>query len=195
MNLRTAKIVSLVVTVIGAGVVWQNSTFRALGDQRGYAPEQPVAFSHKTHAGDNRINCLYCHSSADKSKVAGIPTASTCMNCHTQIKKDSPEVQRIARAAAENRPVEWVKVNDLPDHVVFNHSRHVTAGVSCRQCHGAVETMDVVEQADSFTMGNCVSCHRTHREVTLDAAGRPQIAKERTRAMLQASTDCAVCHH
>jgi hypothetical protein len=195
MNLRIAKIVSLVVTLIGAAFMWQNSTFRALGDQRGYAPEQPVNFSHKVHAGDNKINCLYCHTAADKSKVAGVPSPSLCMNCHAQIRKDSPEVQKVARAAAENRPVEWVKVNDLPDHVVFNHSRHVTAGLSCQKCHGAVETMDVVEQADSFTMGTCVSCHRTHREVTLDAEGRPQIAREKSKGLLKASTDCAVCHH
>lgn len=195
MNLRIATIVSLVVTAMGIAVVWQNSTFRALGDQRGYAPAQPVNFSHKVHAGDNKISCLYCHSAADKSKVAGIPAAAQCMNCHTQIRRDSPEVQKVARALAENRPVEWVKVNDLPDHVVFNHSRHVTAGVSCQKCHGPVETMDRVEQADSFTMGTCIACHRTHREVTLDAEGRPQIAREKSPALLKASTDCAVCHH
>ena len=195
MNLRIAKIVSVVVTVIGVAFMWQNSAFRALGDQRGYAPVQPFNFSHKVHAGDNKVNCLYCHNAADKSRVAGVPSASLCMNCHTQVRKDTPEIQRLARAAAEGRPIEWVKVNDLPDHVVFNHSRHVTAGLTCQKCHGAVETMDVVEQADSFTMGTCVSCHRTHREVTLDAEGRPQIAREKTKGLLKASTDCAVCHH
>jgi hypothetical protein len=195
MNLRTAKIISLLVTIIGVLLVWQNSTFRALSDQRGYAPAQPINFSHKLHAGDNKINCLYCHSSADKSKVAGIPSASLCMNCHTQILKDSPEVQKIARALAENRPIEWVKVNDLPDHVAFNHSRHVMSGIACQKCHGPVETMDVVAQADSFSMGSCVSCHRSHREVTLDETGRPMVSKEATPKRLMASTDCSICHH
>jgi hypothetical protein len=195
MSLRTAKITSLLGTIIGAIVLWQGSTFSSLGNQQGYEPVQPINFSHKLHAGDNQIACLYCHTGADKSKVAGIPAASTCMNCHRRILKDSPEIQKIARALEENKPIEWVKVNDLPDHAVFNHSRHVVAGLQCQQCHGAVETMDRVSQADPLLMGNCVACHRTHREVTLDEAGRPVVTKEATAKKLMASTDCSVCHH
>jgi hypothetical protein len=195
MSLRTAKIISLLVTLIGVAVVWQGSSFRGLGNQQGYQPQQPINFSHKVHAGDNQIQCLYCHSSADKSSVAGIPAASTCMNCHTKILKDSPEIQKIAAALAQNKPVEWVKVNDLPDHVTFDHSRHVTAGLKCQLCHGPVETMDRVEQFDPLSMGMCVGCHRTHREVTLDENGRPTVTKEVTPKRLMASTDCSVCHH
>jgi len=195
MSLRTAKMISLLVTLIGVAVAWQGSIFRGLGNQQGYQPAQPINFSHKVHAGDNQIQCLYCHSSADKSAVAGIPAASTCMNCHTKILKDSPEIQKIATALAQNKPIEWVKVNDLPDHVSFNHSRHVTAGLKCQQCHGPVETMDRVEQFDALSMGMCVSCHRTHREVTLDVNGRPTVTKETTPKKLMASTDCSVCHH
>ena len=195
MSLRTATIVSLIVTLIGVAVVYQGSNFRGLGNQQGYQPAQPINFSHKAHAGDNQIQCLYCHSWADKSKVAGIPAASTCMNCHTKILPNSPEIQKIAMALAQNHPIEWVKVNDLPDHVAFNHSRHVTAGVKCQTCHGAVETMDRVEQFDALSMGMCVACHRTHREVTLDENGRPTVTKETTPKRLMASTDCSVCHH
>lgn len=195
MSLRTAKIISLLVTLIGVAVVWQGSNFRGLGNQQGYQPPQPINFSHKVHAGDNQIQCLYCHSSADKSKAAGIPAASTCMNCHTKILKDSAEIQKIAAALAQNQPIEWVKVNDLPDHVAFNHSRHVTAGVKCQLCHGPVETMDRVEQFDTLSMGMCVGCHRTHREVTLDENGRATVTKEVTPKRLMASTDCSVCHH
>jgi hypothetical protein len=195
MSLRTAKIVSLLVTLTGAIVLWQGSTFSSLGNQQGYEPVQPINFSHKQHAGDNQIACLYCHSGADKSKVAGIPAASTCMNCHQRILKDSPEIQKVARAVDENRPIEWVKVNDLPDHAVFNHSRHVVAGLKCQQCHGPVETMDRISQFDTLQMGSCVSCHRSHREVTLDEAGRPMITQEATAKKLMASTDCSVCHH
>jgi hypothetical protein len=195
MSLRTATIVSLLVTLIGVAVVWQGSNFRGLGNQQGYQPGQPINFSHKVHAGDNQIQCLYCHSSADKSKVAGIPAAGTCMNCHTKILPDSPEIQKVTMALAQNKPIEWVKVNDLPDHVAFNHSRHVTAGVKCQTCHGAVETMDRVEQFDALSMGMCVACHRTHREVTLDENGRPTVTKETTSKRLMASTDCSVCHH
>jgi len=195
MSLRTAKIISLLVTLIGVAVVWQGSNFRGLGNQQGYQPVQPINFSHKVHAGDNQIQCLYCHSSADKSKVAGIPAASTCMNCHTKILPNSPEIQKIAMALAQNQPIEWVKVNDLPDHVAFNHSRHVTAGVKCQLCHGPVQTMDRVEQFDIPSMGMCVGCHRTHREVTLDENGRATVTKEVTPKRLMASTDCSVCHH
>jgi cytochrome c7-like protein len=195
MSLRTAKIISLLVTVMGLGVVWQGSIFRGLGNQQGYQPVQPINFSHKVHAGDNQIQCLYCHSSADKSAVAGIPSATTCMNCHKQVLKDSPEIQKIVTALQQNRPIEWIKINDLPDHVRFNHSRHVTAGLKCQLCHGPVETEDRVSQADALSMGMCVTCHRTHREVTLDENGRPHVAKEATPKRLMASTDCSVCHH
>lgn len=195
MSLRTAKIISFLVTLTGLAVVWQGANFRGLGNQQGYQPAQPINFSHKIHAGDNQIQCLYCHSAADKSKVAGIPAATTCMNCHTKILKDSPEILKITRALAQNQPIEWVKVNDLPDHVAFNHSRHVTAGLKCQQCHGPVETMDRVQQFDGLTMGMCVGCHRTHREVTLDENGRPTVTKETTPKKLMASTDCSVCHH
>ena len=195
MSFRTLKIISILITVTGIVVIWQNGTFRQLGDQSGYEPIQPVNFSHKIHAGDNKINCLYCHSSADKSRVAGIPTAASCMNCHSKIKPDSPEIQKIANAIEKNKPVEWIKVNDVPDHVVFNHSRHLSAGIDCGNCHGPVETMERVSQFSTFTMGFCISCHRTHRQVALGPGGRPQITAEKTAQNLMASTDCAICHH
>jgi cytochrome c7-like protein/class III cytochrome C family protein len=195
MSLKTATILSLLVTVIGAAVFLQGASFRWFGNQQGYAPVQPIQFSHKVHAGDNQISCLYCHSSAEKSKVAGIPAVAVCMNCHSQIRKDSPEVQKIAQSLAEVKPIAWVKVHSLPKHAVFNHSRHVSAGFQCQQCHGEVEKMERVTQATTLLMGMCVGCHRTHRSVTMDAAGRPVISEELAQARLQASTDCAVCHH
>jgi hypothetical protein len=195
MGLRIAAVISILITVIGAAVVLQGSTFRFIGNQQGYEPVQPINFSHKLHAGMNQIPCLYCHSAADKSSVAGIPSASTCMNCHSQIRKDSPEIKKITSALANNKPIQWVRVYDLPDHVRFNHSRHVVAGIACQTCHGPVQTMERVYQFNAFTMGTCVGCHRTHREVTLDAQGKPQIARENTPAKLMASTDCSVCHH
>jgi hypothetical protein len=117
------------------------------------------------------------------------------MNCHSQIRKDSPEVQKVATALAENRPIEWVRVHRLPDHAYFEHSRHISAGIKCQQCHGPVETMDRVSQFETLSMGMCVSCHRTHREVTLDESGKPIISREATPKRLMASTDCSVCHH
>ena len=195
MSLRTAKIISLLVTVTGAVALWQGSTFSWLGNQQGYEPVQPINFSHKVHAGDYQIACIYCHSAAEKSKVAGIPAASTCMNCHSQILKDSPEIQKISQALANNKPIEWVRIHRLPDHAAFDHSRHVSAGIKCQQCHGPVETMERVRQFETLSMGMCVTCHRTHREVTLDENGKPVITSEATPKRLMASTDCSVCHH
>jgi hypothetical protein len=195
MSLTTAKIVSLVVTIVGAVVLIEGAEFSWLGNQQGYEPAQPITFSHRVHAGDNQIACLYCHSAAERSRVAGIPAASTCMNCHSQILKDSPEVQKIARALADKRPIQWTLVHNLPDHAVFNHSRHVSAGIKCQQCHGPVETMERVSQFETLSMGMCVGCHRTHREVALDETGKPVIASEETPKRLMASTDCSVCHH
>lgn len=195
MHLRTVKIISLIITVIGVTAAMQGSTFSWLGNQQDYTPVQPINFSHRVHAGDNQIACLYCHASAEKSKVAGVPAASICLNCHSQIRKDSPEIQKITQAMAENKPIAWVKVHDLPDHVAFNHSRHVAAGVKCQQCHGPVETMDRITQIETLSMGMCVGCHRTHRVVTLDATGHPTVSQEQAQTRLQASTDCSVCHH
>src|SRR5262252_10612315 len=151
MSLRTVRIISLLVTVLGGLALMQGSTFTWLGNQQGYEPVQPINFSHKLHAGDNQINCLYCHSSAERSAVAGIPAASTCMNCHSQVKKDSPEIQKISQALASNTPIEWIRVHRLPDHAKFDHSRHVAAGVKCQQCHGAIETMYRVSQFETLS--------------------------------------------
>ena len=109
--------------------------------------------------------------------------------------KDSPEISKNSARPSQNKPIEWIKVNDLPDHVAFNHSRHVTAGLRCQSCHGPIETEDRVSQADTLSMGMCVTCHRTHREVTLDENGRAIVSKEATPKRLMASTDCSVCHH
>ena len=195
MSFRTAAIISVLVTAIGAIILVQGATFRWPGNQQGYVPVQPINFSHKLHAGDNQVPCLYCHYGAERSAVAGVPAASVCMNCHSQIRKDSMEIKKISSALAQNRPIEWVKIHNLPNHVRFNHSRHVVAGIKCQQCHGPVETMERVEQFETLSMGMCVSCHRTHREVTLDESGKPIVARESTPKRLMASTDCSVCHH
>jgi hypothetical protein len=150
----------------------------ALGSQQGYAPEQPVAYSHALHAGELQLDCQYCHFGASQSRHAGIPPAQVCMNCHTQAKKDSPEVKKVAEAVAENRPIRWVKVHRLPDHAFFSHQSHVAGGgLACQECHGPVETMVRVEQVEPMTMGWCLDCHR---------AKAPRVAA--------ATTDCAGCH-
>ncbi len=159
-----------------------------IGVEQNYQPEQPIAFSHALHAGENQIDCNYCHSSARHSKHSGIPSANVCMNCHmyvdgTEIKDDagnlkydgerSPEISKIYAAIGwdaeerqyiedyEQQPIKWVRIHNLPDLAYFNHSQHVNAGqLECQECHGPVETMEEMYQYSELTMGWCINCHR-----------------------------------
>jgi hypothetical protein len=150
-------------------------------------PEQPIFYSHKVHAGINQINCLYCHSSAEKSKHAMIPSENVCMNCHKAISEytgpdlftaegkkvnGTAEIQKLydhvgwdpaaGKYTKPGQPIEWTKIHNLPDHVYFNHSQHVKAGqVQCQTCHGEIQNMDEVHQFADLSMGWCVNCHRT----------------------------------
>jgi mono/diheme cytochrome c family protein len=132
-----------------------------VGLTQGYQPTQPIAFSHKLHAGENQINCAYCHTSVYKSKSANIPSANICMNCHSQIKTESPEIKKIYRAIERKQPIQWVRVHNLPDLAYFNHSQHTqVGGIECQTCHGPIQNMEVVYQYSALTMGWCINCHR-----------------------------------
>lgn len=140
-----------------------------IGIHQGYAPKQPIQYSHKLHAGQYQIDCNYCHTGVNKGKSANIPSANICMNCHNAIKQSSPEIQKIYRAIEKNQPIEWVRVHNLPDFAYFNHAQHVNVGgLQCQQCHGEIETMEVVQQRSSLTMGWCIDCHR---ETNVNAKG------------------------
>jgi len=175
---RPGLVVVIVVLIFVGGVkdTWEN-VFDKVGAAQGYQPTQPIAFSHKIHAGEQKIDCNYCHSGARHSKTSGIPSANVCMNCHTYINEGTQtgttEISKIyeaigydpeTRAYKENyeaKPIEWVKIHNLPDLVYFNHAQHVTAGKQeCKTCHGPIEEMDVVEQFAPLTMGWCIECHR-----------------------------------
>jgi len=127
----------------------------------GYTPEQPVKFSHKLHAGSMQIDCKYCHSSADKSRSAGVPSVDVCMNCHSLARKDKPEIIKLTGYFEKNIPLEWKRIHKVPQFVYFNHSSHVNKKIDCINCHGDVKQMEVVGQTNSFTMGACLTCHRT----------------------------------
>lgn len=132
-----------------------------IGVHQGYAPKQPIKFSHKLHAGEMKINCAYCHTGVYKGKQAGIPAANICMNCHNAIKTGSPEIQKIYAAIENNKPVEWVRVHNLPDLAYFNHAQHTNVGgLDCTNCHGDINKMEVVQQRSTLTMGWCIDCHR-----------------------------------
>ncbi len=149
----------LVVAVLGAGAWAFFDSFSNIG----YAPTQPIPFSHKVHAGVNKIPCLYCHSSAERSRHATVPAGNVCMNCHIVVATDKPNVQKLASLYQAGQVVPWVRVHRLPDHVYFPHKWHVAKGIACQQCHGAVETMDVVKQVQPLKMGWCITCHRQNK--------------------------------
>jgi cytochrome c2 len=137
----------------------------SIGVQQGYAPKQPIAFSHKIHAGQYEIDCKYCHIGVMKGKNATIPSVNICMNCHNQIKSGTNtgegEIGKIVSAFNNNKPIEWVRIHNLPDLAYFNHAQHVNVGgIECQTCHGPVQEMDVVRQYSLLTMGWCIDCHR-----------------------------------
>ncbi|MFM7232496.1 MAG: cytochrome c3 family protein [bacterium] len=167
----------IVCALVTASVALSQSFGVKLGATKG--PQQPIEFSHRIHAGVNQMDCLYCHSSAANSPWANIPAVSQCMGCHTVVATDKPEIVKLTDYWTRGEQVPWVKVHKVPDHVRFNHKRHVRAGIECQTCHGPVETMDRVYQYSSLKMGWCVTCHRQN----LDNPTHP------------ASMDCLVCHH
>jgi hypothetical protein len=126
----------------------------------GYAPEQPVPFSHKLHVSEIGLDCQYCHTSVFDSRYANIPATETCMNCHVQIATDSDALEPVRDSWESGMPIEWIKVHNLPDYAYFNHSVHVNVGVGCESCHGRVDRMDVVFQAEPLSMSWCLDCHR-----------------------------------
>ena len=131
----------------------------------GYQPQQPIPFSHKIHVDQVGLDCRYCHSFVDVSGHSNVPTSSTCWNCHQHVQKESPKLQPLRdrfnpKHPDFGRPIEWVRVHKSPDFVYFNHSAHVNRGVSCTSCHGQVDQMEVVYQAQNHSMGWCLECHR-----------------------------------
>jgi len=140
----------------------------AIGRSLDYSPMQPIKFSHAVHAGQNATECIYCHSSAPYSKTAGIPPVNVCMNCHLIVRKGTRsgtfEISKVIASYENQKPIEWIKVHNLPDHVFFSHAQHVTAGkVDCAECHGDVKKMNVIRQVSDLSMGWCIDCHRTKK--------------------------------
>ncbi len=177
--------------------------FMQVGIDQGYAPIQPIHYSHKIHAGDNQIECKYCHSSARVSKHSGIPSLNVCMNCHKSISEVAEatatadyskefydgEIQKLYKAVGwdadsqsytgETEPVKWVRIHNLPDFAYFNHSQHVSvAGVECQTCHGPVEEMEIMYQHAPLTMGWCINCHRETNVKVADNEYYEKIHKE-----------------
>ena len=172
----------------------------------GYAPEQPVPYSHALHAGEMGIDCRYCHTGVESGARATIPPTATCMNCHKSVRTESHKLDIVRRSAETGQPIPWVKVHDLPDFVYFNHAGHIQSGVGCVSCHGRIDRMEVVQQVEPLTMGWCLGCHRDpdpHLRpkefvTAMDwvPAEDPIKLGKRLRAEhgIAPSTDCVTCH-
>jgi len=171
----------------------------------GYAPVQPVPYSHALHAGELGIDCRYCHVNVETAAHALVPPTQTCMNCHARVAPQSTKLLLVQESAATGKAIPWVRVHDLPDYVYFNHSAHVARGVGCVSCHGRVDRMERVTQVERLSMGWCLECHRnpephlrpqdaiTKMDWTPgnDPSVGARIAKQNN---IQPSTDCSTCH-
>jgi hypothetical protein len=175
----------------------------------GYAPVQPVPYDHSLHAGQLGIDCRYCHSNVDQSGFANIPTAQTCMNCHKQVKPQSPLLAVVRASFESSEPVPWVQVHKAPDYVYFNHAVHVNRGIGCVECHGQINEMQVVTHAKSLSMDFCLTCHRDPQDYlrapadvynlaapTLAAQGRLAEANRLIRDdwKIRPPQSCSGCH-
>jgi hypothetical protein len=161
------RIIHIVILVVGIGVHGSFAHQEAVrvGRTQGYAPDQPIKFSHQIHAGENEIDCRYCHFTADFSLSGGIPSNNVCLNCHGVIRTGTLsgnfEINKIHRAEKLGQAIRWVRIHKLPDHSFFSHAQHVNvAGLDCSECHGAVEEMHIVRQVEDLSMGWCINCHR-----------------------------------
>jgi cytochrome c2 len=194
-NKSYITLLTLILFVIGGYFTVKGAI--GLGRNRDYQPEQPIYYSHKVHAGTNQISCLYCHGPALEGKQANIPSVNTCMNCHMTINEytgekiyrengkevdGTAEIQKLYTYADwdpakkqygnKGKPVEWIRIHNLPDHVYFNHSQHTVAGkVQCQTCHGNIQKMGEVKQFAELSMGWCVNCHRETKVDFIDSAG------------------------
>lgn len=203
--LASKRFVALVVLV---GFVWWISATtvkaRSVGLHKGYQPVQPIAFSHKTHAGEYKIACQYCHTGVERGKSATIPSTNICMNCHTYIQEGSKygtkEIGKILASYESGKPIEWVRIHNLPDLVYFNHAQHVkVGGIACQTCHGPVEEMEEVYQYSDLSMGWCINCHR---QTKVDLTKNPyyerlhQQLKEKEVTVEQlGGLECSKCHY
>ena len=174
--------------------------------EAGYMPQQPVPYSHATHAGKLGMDCRYCHNTVERTGFAAVPATQTCMNCHTQIHRDSPKLEKVKQSYETGMPIEWVKVHKLADYAYFNHSAHINRGVGCVECHGRVDQMEEVYRVAPLSMGWCLECHRNAEDHVRPPAEVFNLAKptsdwtkdERLGLIrkydIHPSENCSTCH-
>jgi hypothetical protein len=191
------------ILTIGAIWYWFSPKFTDVG----YAPEQPVPYSHRLHVDELGMDCQYCHSYVGEAAHSNVPSTQTCMNCHTQIRPESLKLLPVRESWATDDPVPWIKVHHLGDYAQFNHSVHVNVGVGCETCHGRVDQMEVVFQAEPLSMGWCLECHRAPEaslrppsEVTTMGYEPPDNQEELNLERIEVEgiyppVDCSGCHY
>lgn len=174
----------------------------------GAAAIQPIPFSHKHHAGDDGIDCRYCHTTVEKSRTAGLPSTEICLTCHSQLFRDASLLAPLRESLASGRTIAWKRLHDLPDFVYFDHSIHVHKGVACGECHGPVEQMPLTWREAPLEMQWCLECHRSpeehlhpaaevfsgSRQTSLDPGQRQALARSLHLADTRRLTDCSTCH-
>lgn len=211
-SMNTISKVSIVgVVLLGLGsIVVLTTLFRSSFAIRVNDPiEQPIPFSHKHHVVDDGIDCRYCHQSVETSSLADLPPTETCMTCHSQIWNQSPVLEPVRVSFQTGQPIQWNRVNDLPDYVYFNHSIHIAKGVGCETCHGRVDQMPLTWKANTLYMEWCLNCHR-HPENYVrpkdqvftmgykppidQAILGPQLVKEYNIQSPSRLDDCYICH-
>ena len=198
----------LTLAVVGAWVVFTLMRSSWVTGQYEFV-EQPVQFSHAHHVGGVGIDCRYCHTSVENSSFAGIPPTRTCMNCHSEIWTNAPILEPVRASFRNSTNLEWIRVNDLPDFVYFNHQIHVRQGVGCATCHGPIDQMPLTYQATSLQMEWCLACHRAPeqylrpREEVFNMAYQPppdqlelglRLKREYNISDSRHMTSCSVCH-
>jgi cytochrome c553 len=208
---KNRRINWIIITVTGIFITWILAVNAiAFGRSKGYAPAQPIKFSHAVHAGQNKTDCNYCHYTAKISKTAGIPPGSVCLNCHFLVRNGTrsgtAEIAKVLAAIDQNKPVQWVRIYRLPDFVFFSHEQHVSAGgINCEACHGNVKEMNRLYQVPDLSMGWCIDCHKS-RKVNLSnkyyKTYYPEFADSLNAGKIDSvmianigGKDCGKCHY
>ncbi|CAM3317036.1 cytochrome c3 family protein [Corallococcus soli] len=205
-RLSAAMLLAVPAIAIGGLLAYVRSP---LVTNQAHPVEQPIEFDHRHHAGDEQIDCRYCHWTVEKSPSAGIPSTTVCMSCHAQVWNKSPYLTEVRKAFFADQPIPWVRVHNLPDYVYFNHSIHVGKGVGCATCHGRVDQMGAIEQAAPLTMSWCLDCHRDPKpslrpaEFITSMTWAPPADKAEAAALadklykeydVHSRTSCSTCH-
>jgi len=206
-NLLLPTIIAAALTIPLYAVFFVAYGFSPKTLEVGYQPKQPVPFSHALHAGELGMDCRYCHTSVEKAAHASVPPTQTCMNCHTQIRPQSPKLEPVRESYETGLPVEWTRIHKLPDFAYFDHSAHVNRGIGCVSCHGRIDTMEVVYQKSPLSMGWCLECHRnpeinlrpTSEITNLGFDSATDLTAEDREALkkkyhMSPSEDCSTCH-